>query len=200
DPRKEVDAAVVAGDVEVAVLLLVHIAVYTAGKRAEAHERPMDGTPVVDVDRGGKITCHGPGQLVGCPIAHLPGRRDVIAHVRRLEELMIRVAADVGVTATRVPGRSGIWVPGTDGARDRKLGQIGIRVSRDVAMHGFSLNVDCDLSWTQAIVPCGIPDADVSTLALETGRPITVTDVLPAARAHLLEVMTEDLPLTKGAP
>ena len=112
---------------------------------------------------------------------------------------MIRVAADVGVTATRVPGRSGIWVPGTDGTRDRKLGQIGIRVSRDVAMHGFSLNVDCDLSWTQTIVPCGIPDADVSTLALETGRDITVSDILPSAKAHLLEVMTEDLPLTKGA-
>ena len=197
--QKQVHAAVVAGELEDTTLLLEHTAVYTAGKRTETHERPMDGTPVIDVDRGGKITWHGPGQLVGYPIAHLPGRRDVIAHVRRLEEMMIRVAADVGVTATRVPGRSGIWVPGTDGTRDRKLGQIGIRVSRDVAMHGFSLNVDCALSWTQTIVPCGIPDADVSTLALETGRDITVSDILPSAKAHLLEVMTEDLPLTKGA-
>ncbi len=197
--QKKVHAAVVARDLEDTTLLLEHTAVYTAGKRTEAHERPRDGTPVIDVDRGGKITWHGPGQLVGYPIAHLPGRRDVIEHVRRLEEMMIRIAADLGVPARRVPGRSGIWVPGFDGAQDRKLGQIGIRVSRDVAMHGFSLNVDCDLSWTQTIVPCGIPDADVSTLSLEAGRPITVADVVPLAKTHLAEVMTEDLPLTKGA-
>ena len=188
-----------AGELEDTTLLLEHTAVYTAGKRTQAHERPMDGTPVIDVDRGGKITWHGPGQLVGYPIAHLPGRRDVIAHVRRLEETMIRAAADLGVRVRRVPGRSGIWVPGSSGERDRKLGQIGIRVSRDVAMHGFSLNVDCDLSWTQTIVPCGIPDADVSTLARETGRPITVADVLPLVRTHLSEVMTQELPLTRGA-
>src|SRR5690606_32652056 len=197
--QRRLHAQRVAGEVPDTVLLLEHQPVYTAGKRTEPHERPFDGTPVIDVDRGGKITWHGPGQLVGYPIAHLPGRRDVIAHVRRLEEMMIRVAADVGVTVTRVPGRSGIWVPGTDGERDRKLGQIGIRVSRDVAMHGFSLNVNCDLSWTQTIVPCGIPDADVSTLAMETGRDLTVADILPSAKAHLTEVMTQDLPLTKGA-
>lgn len=190
---------VVRGERPSTLLLLEHDAVYTAGKRTEDHERPTDGTPVIDVDRGGKITWHGPGQLVGYPIVRLPSPVDVVAHVRRLEDVMIATCADLGLQTTRVDGRSGIWVLADDRGPDRKLGQIGIRVSRDVAMHGFSLNVNCDLSWTQTIVPCGIPDAAVSTLAMETGRDLTVADILPSAKAHLTEVMTQDLPLTKGA-
>lgn len=199
DLQRDVHARVVSGEQEDTLLLLEHAAVYTAGKRTEAHERPFDGTPVIDVDRGGKITWHGPGQLVGYPIVRLPSPVDVVAHVRRLEDVMIATCADLGLQTTRVDGRSGIWVLADDRGPDRKLGQIGIRVSRDVAMHGFSLNVNCDLSWTQTIVPCGIPDAAVSTLAMETGRDLTVADILPSAKAHLTEVMTQDLPLTKGA-
>ena len=129
------------------MLLLEHERVYTAGKRTEPHERPFDGTPVIDVDRGGKITWHGPGQLVGYPIVRLPAPVDVVAYVRRLEEMMIRVCADLGLAATRVEGRSGVWVAADAKGPDRKIGAIGIRVSRDVTMHGFALNCDCDLSW-----------------------------------------------------
>ncbi len=193
DRQKQVHAAVVAGEQPDTVLLLEHTAVYTAGKRTEAHERPFDGTPVIDVDRGGKITWHGPGQLVGYPIVHLAEPVDVVAYVRQLEEIMIRVCRDFGVETTRVEGRSGIWVteaaPAETGRRDRKLGQIGIRVSRDVTMHGFALNCDCSLDWAHGIVPCGIPDADVTTLSLEAGRTITVQDVLPRVEHHLLDLL-----------
>ncbi len=195
DLQKEVHARVVAREQEDTTLLLEHTAVYTAGKRTEAHERPFDGTPVIDVDRGGKITWHGPGQLVGYPIVHLGDPVDVVDYVRRLEEMMIRVARDVGVETTRVEGRSGIWVTADERGRDRKLGQIGIRVSRDVTMHGFALNANCDLSWAQSIVPCGIPDADVTTLSLEAGREITVAEVLPLAEQHLIEVLDPALKL-----
>ena len=216
DEQKRVHAAVVASEQPDTTLLLEHTAVYTAGKRTEDRERPTDGTPVIDVDRGGKITWHGPGQIVGYPIVRLPGRLDVIAHVRRLEEMMIRVAADVGVTATRVAGRSGIWVPGDGetvasdgetapgevGTRDRKIGQIGIRVSRDVAMHGFALNCDCDLSWAEAIIPCGIDDADVTTLSREAGRDVTVAEIVPLVERHLTEVLETEMAVSSlpGAP
>ena len=171
------------------MLLLEHAAVYTAGKRTEAHERPFDGTPVIDVDRGGKITWHGPGQLVGYPIVHLPHPVDVVAHVRRLEDMMIAVCADLGVTAGRVDGRSGVWIAADDRGPERKVGAIGIRVSHDVTMHGFALNADCDLSWGQVIIPCGISDAGVTNLSWELGRPVTVAEVLPLAQAHLERVL-----------
>jgi lipoyl(octanoyl) transferase len=195
--QREVHAAVVAGDQPDTVLLLEHQRVYTAGKRTEPHERPLDGTPVIDVDRGGKITWHGPGQLVGYPIVRLPSPVDVVAHVRRLEAVMIAVCADLGVTATRVEGRSGVWVvdpPTSDGrpagaAPARKVGAIGIRVSRDVTMHGFALNCDCDLSWAQVIVPCGIADAGVTSLSQELGTGVSVADVLPYAEKHLTDVL-----------
>lgn len=187
--QKQVHAAVVAGDLPDTVLLLEHAAVYTAGKRTEPHERPLDGTPVIDVDRGGKITWHGPGQLVGYPIVRLPGPVDVVAHVRRLEEVMIRVCRELGVDTMRVEGRSGVWVA-ADGARpERKLGAIGIRVSHDVTMHGFSLNCDCDLRWADVVIPCGIPDAGVTSLSLELGRPVTVAEVLPLVERELTAVL-----------
>ena len=188
DTQREVHAGVVAGG-EDTVLLLEHERVYTAGKRTEPHERPFDGTPVVDVDRGGKITWHGPGQLVGYPIVRLPSPVDVVAHVRRLEEMMIRVCADLGLAATRVEGRSGVWVPADERGPDRKIGAIGIRVSRDVTMHGFALNCDCDLSWAQVIVPCGIADAGVTSLSQELGRDVTVAEVLPYAEKHLTDIL-----------
>ena len=187
--QKLVHAAVVAGELEDTTLLLEHTAVYTAGKRTETHERPMDGTPVIDVDRGGKITWHGPGQLVGYPIVHLPHPVDVVAHVRRLEQLMIDVCAEFGVDADRVEGRSGTWVLADDKGPDRKIGAIGVRVSKRATMHGFSLNCDCDLSWTQTIVPCGIADAGVTTLSREVGRDVTVAEVLPVVERHLSAIV-----------
>ena len=189
DRQREVHAAVVAGDEPETVLLLEHAAVYTAGKRTAPHERPFDGTPVIDVDRGGKITWHGPGQLVGYPIVRLPSPVDVVAHVRRLEDVMIRVCADLGVAAGRVDGRSGVWIRADESGPDRKIGAIGIRVSQNVTMHGFALNCDCDLSWAQVIVPCGIADAGVTSLSEELGRQVAVHEVLPHAEKHLNDIL-----------
>jgi lipoyl(octanoyl) transferase len=189
DRQREVHAAVVAGEEPDTVLLLEHATVYTAGKRTEPHERPLDGTPVIDVDRGGKITWHGPGQLVGYPIVHLPSPVDVVAHVRRLEAMMIGVCADLGVAAVRIDGRSGVWVSADDSGPDRKIGAIGIRVSQSVTMHGFALNCDCDLSWAQVIVPCGIADAGVTSLSKELRRDVPVNEVLPYVEKHLTDIL-----------
>src|SRR3954463_14695227 len=168
-------------------LLLEHDPVYTAGKRTEDWERPVDGTPVVDVDRGGRITWHGPGQLTGYPIVKLADPVDVVAYVRRLEDVLIAVCAAFGVAGERVEGRSGVWVAAdpTTGRPTRKVAAIGIRVARGVTMHGFALNCDCDLGAFHAIVPCGIADAGVTSLSVETGRSVTVTDVLPAVEREL---------------
>ena len=187
--QRRVHAQVVAGELPDTVLLLEHAAVYTAGKRTEPHERPLDGTPVVDVDRGGKITWHGPGQLVAYPIVRLRSPVDVVAHVRRLEEAMMAICADLGVETTRVAGRSGVWLAATATKPERKIGQIGIRVSRDVTMHGLALNANCDLSWGQVIVPCGIVDAGVTNLALELGRDVPVAEILPLAERHLAALL-----------
>ncbi len=187
--QREVHAQVVARTRDDTVLLLEHAAVYTAGRRTEPHERPLDGTAVVDVDRGGKITWHGPGQLVGYPIVHLPLPINVVAHVRRLEEVMIRTCSDLGVRTTRVEGRSGVWVLADDRGPDRKLGAIGVRVSRTVTMHGFALNACCDLGWAGTIIPCGIVGAGVSSLSRELGRTVTVDEVRPRVEGHLLDVL-----------
>lgn len=159
------------------LLLLEHPAVYTAGRRTEPHERPVDGQPVVDTDRGGKITWHGPGQLVGYPIVRLAEPMDVVKFVRVLEDSLIAVCAAVGLATGRVDGRSGVWVPGTDDRPARKIAAIGIRVARGTTMHGFALNCDCDLSAFSSIVPCGIADADVTSLTAELGGRVTVDDV-----------------------
>lgn len=193
--QREVHAQVADGG-EDTTLLLEHAAVYTAGKRTQAHERPLDGTPVIDVDRGGKITWHGPGQLVGYPIVALHGVPiDVVAHVRRLEDVMIRTCAEFDVAVERVDGRSGVWVREDSRGPDRKLGAIGVRVSRRVTMHGFALNCDNDLGWADVIIPCGIADAGVSSLTKEAGRPIAVQDVLPYAEKHLTDVLGGPAPL-----
>ncbi|WP_396915609.1 lipoyl(octanoyl) transferase LipB [Mycolicibacterium sp.] len=175
--QREIAEARVAGGPDT-LLLLQHPAVYTAGKRTEPHERPMDGTPVVDTDRGGKITWHGPGQLVGYPIIGLTEPLDVVNFVRRLEEALIAVCADLGLAAGRVEGRSGVWVPGDELRPARKVGAIGIRVSHATTLHGFALNCDCDLSAFSSIIPCGITDAGVTSLTAELGRRITVDDVI----------------------
>ncbi|WP_030909678.1 lipoyl(octanoyl) transferase LipB [Streptomyces sp. NRRL F-5126] len=230
EEQRRVHAARVADEVPDTCLMLEHPPVYTAGRRTRDDERPLDGTPVIDVDRGGKITWHGPGQLVGYPILKLPNPVDVIAHVRRLEEALIRTAAEFGVETTRVEGRSGVWVlgdavadraaspglvldfdprvktddfdprlngpeyaPSNAGQRreDRKLAAIGIRVAKGVTMHGFSLNVNPDNTYFDRIVPCGIRDAGVTSLAYELGRDVPVAEVLPVVERHLREVLAE---------
>jgi lipoyl(octanoyl) transferase len=193
DLQREVHAQVVAGTHVDTVLLLEHPPVFTAGKRTDPHERPVDtgGAPVIDVDRGGKITFHGPGQLVGYPIVRLPDHVKVVDYVRRVEEALIAVCADFGVETARVPGRSGVWLradPET-GRAERKIGAIGIRVSRGVTMHGFALNCDVDLGWYDRFVPCGISDAEVTSLSNELGRDVTVADVLPSVQQHLGELL-----------
>ncbi|MGW2208893.1 lipoyl(octanoyl) transferase LipB [Streptomyces sp. NPDC001781] len=228
DEQRRVHAARFADEVPDTVLLLEHPPVYTAGRRTEPGERPLDGTPVIDVDRGGKITWHGPGQLVGYPIQKLPRPVDVIAHVRRLEEALIRACAEYGLETSRVEGRSGVWVlgdpveqrlgglsldldprigddefdprmngpeyaPSNAGQRreDRKIAAIGIRVAKGVTMHGFALNVNPDNRWFDRIIPCGIRDAGVASLADELGRDISIEEVVPVVERHLREVMAE---------
>ncbi|MFE3139838.1 lipoyl(octanoyl) transferase LipB [Streptomyces scopuliridis] len=226
--QRRVHTARFADEIPDTCLLLEHPPVYTAGRRTADSERPLDGTPVVDVDRGGKITWHGPGQLVGYPILKLPRPVDVVAHVRRLEEALIRTAAGFGLETSRIEGRSGVWVlgdpvaerpvvgglsldfdprvadeefdprlngpeyaPSNAGQRreDRKLAAIGIRVAKGVTMHGFSFNVNPDNTWFDRIVPCGIRDAGVTSLAYELGREITVEEVAPVVERHLRDVL-----------
>jgi lipoyl(octanoyl) transferase len=189
--QRELHERRVRGEIPDVCLLLEHPAVYTAGKRTEPQDRPLGdpGAPVVEVDRGGKITWHGPGQLVGYPIIGLADPIDVVAYVRKTEEVMIRICADFGVRAVRVEGRSGAWVPGTGGRPDRKVGAVGIRVARGVTMHGIALNCDCDLGWYDRFVPCGISDAGVTSLSAETGQPVPVAAVLDATERHLADVL-----------
>ena len=189
DLQREVHARRVAGAIPDACLLLEHAPVYTAGKRTAVSDRPVGdpGAPVIDVDRGGKITWHGPGQLTAYPITRLHEPVDVLAYVRGLEEAMIRVCAEFGVHAIRIEGRSGAWIPAdpSRGLRDRKIGAIGARVARGVTMHGLALNCDCDLTWFDRIVPCGFRDADVTSLTAETSIPVSVADVTPLVERHL---------------
>ena len=189
DLQRALHAQRVADEIGDTVLLLEHEPVFTAGRRTEPFERPLPGTTrgadVVDVDRGGKITWHGPGQLVGYPIVRLAEPLDVVDFVRRVEGLIIDVCADLGVATTRVPGRSGVWVPADERGPERKVAAIGIRVSRGVTMHGFAVNACCDLSWFSAIVPCGIADAGVTSLSAELGREVGVAEVADLAEAHL---------------
>ena len=178
-----------------ALLLLEHPPVYTAGRRTEPHERPVDGMPVVDTDRGGKITWHGPGQLVGYPIIGLAEPLDVVNYVRRLEESLIKVCADLGLETVRVAGRSGVWVPGDAARPARKVAAIGVRVSRATTLHGFALNCDCDLGAFGAIVPCGISDAGVTSLSAELGRTVGVDDVCAAVAGAVCDALDGVLPV-----
>lgn len=186
--QREIHADVVSGERGNTILLLEHSPVYTAGKRTEIHERPLttESTPVIDVDRGGKITWHGPGQIVGYPIIKLPDPIDVVAHVRRIENMLIAVCADLGLAGEQVDGRSGVWV--TQHVPARKVAAIGIRVSQGVTQHGFSLNCNNSLDAYHAIVPCGITDATVTTLSQELGRDVPVNEVLPLIESRLPEI------------
>jgi lipoyl(octanoyl) transferase len=192
DEQRRIHDAVADGIRQDTILLLEHPSVFTAGKRTEPADRPMDGTPVVEVDRGGKITWHGPGQLVGYPILKLPDPIDVVAYVRRTEQMLIDVCADFGVAAERVEikGRSGVWVRADERGPDRKVAAIGIRVARGVTQHGFALNCDCDLSNYDRFVPCGIRDAGVTSLSWELGRRVTVAEVQPVVERHLATLLS----------
>ena len=186
EQQRGIHAGVVSRSMADTVILLEHASVYTAGRRTENFERPTDGTPVVDVDRGGKITWHGPGQLVGYPIVHLPSAMDVVSHVRRLEDVIIGICADFQLATSRIKGRSGVWV--RNEVQDRKIAAIGIRVAQGVTMHGFALNCNNALSWFDRIVPCGITDAGVTTLSSELKTEITVSDVRASAISNLIRV------------
>ena len=194
DYQKQVHAEVVSGDRGDTILLLEHSNVYTAGRRTEITERPTTGAPVVDVDRGGKITWHGPGQIVGYPIIRLGDPIDVVAHVRRIEEMLMRVCREFSVETEQVEGRSGVWV--THPLPARKIAAIGIRVSQKVTMHGFALNCNNSLEGFNAIVPCGIIDATVTTISQELGREVTPSTVMPVLQAHLGELV----PIGGSAP
>ena len=165
------------------LLLLEHPSIYTAGKRTLDSEKPADGTPVINVDRGGKITWHGPGQLVGYPIVRLANPHELVGFVREIEAGLINVCAEFAITATRIAGRSGVWIIDEQG--ERKIAAIGIRVASGVTMHGFALNVNPDLSFFTKIIPCGINDAEVTSLAQELGRDITVDELLPVIEQHM---------------
>jgi lipoyl(octanoyl) transferase len=195
DLQRRIHSEVVTGESPDTLLLLEHAAVYTAGRRTELVERPVDDTPVVDVDRGGKITWHGPGQLVGYPIVRLPMPLDVVAHVRRLENALISACAEIGLPTTRIDGRSGVWVPADEVRPARKVAAIGVRVAQGVTLHGFALNCDCDLGAFDRIVPCGIRDAGVTSLSAELDRDVTVTEMLPIVQERVLEELSglEDL-------
>ncbi|MEE6281217.1 lipoyl(octanoyl) transferase LipB [Georgenia sunbinii] len=195
--QREVHADVIAGDRPDTLLLLEHQSVYTAGRRTSRHERPTDGQQVIDVDRGGRLTWHGPGQLVVYPIVRLRTPVDVVAYVRALERAVIAVAAEWDVAAVQVPGRSGVWVHGDPRSPARKLAAIGVRVAQGVTMHGTAINVCPDLSQFDAIVPCGIEDAGVTSLSVETGTALTPLDVAATTTRHIL---TELSALTATAP
>jgi len=172
------------------LILLEHEAVYTAGKRTEPQERPDDGTPVIDVDRGGKITWHGPGQLVGYPIVRLPDPVDVVEHVRGLERRLIAALRVFGIDGRQIEGRSGVWV--SEGAHDAKVAAIGVRVERGVTMHGFAINADCALDGFAHIIPCGITDAGVTSASRITGERIGVQDlVAPVLASFDVDVLPE---------
>ena len=169
------------------LILLEHPSVYTAGKRTSESEKPTDGTPVIGVDRGGKITWHGPGQLVGYPIVKLAKPTELVGFVREIEAGLIAVCAEFGINTQRVDGRSGVWV--RDECGDRKIAAIGIRVAQGVSMHGFALNVNPDLEAFNRIIPCGIDDAAVTSMAQELSRGITIEDVTPVVEKHLTETL-----------
>jgi lipoyl(octanoyl) transferase len=185
DLQRSLHADVVAGRAPDTVLLLEHPGVYTAGKRTEPSERPVDGTPVIDVDRGGKITWHGPGQLVGYPIVRLPDPIDVVWYVRRLEDVMIAVLAELGIAGQRVPGRSGVWLHADDQRAGDKIGAIGIRVAEGVTMHGFALNCSNSFDAYDSIIACGIPGAGVTSVSRELGRTVSPQDIIPLVSEQL---------------
>ena len=185
--QRKIHAEVADGTRTNTLILLEHPPVYTAGRRTTVEERPLDGTPVIDVDRGGKITYHGPGQIVGYPIIKLKNRNDVVGYVREIESALIEVCKEFGINAEAYCERSGVWL--RDERGDRKIAAIGIRVAKGVTMHGFALNVSPDLLAFERIIPCGFTDSGVTSMAAELGRPITIEEVTPVLEKHLFEAL-----------
>ena len=185
--QKQIAEEVLTGKIENTLLLLQHPSVYTAGRRTQLSDRPLDNTPVIDVDRGGKITWHGVGQLVGYPIIKLKNSADVVGFVRELENALIQVCGEFGITAQRYCERSGVWV--RDEMGDRKIAAIGLRVAKGVSTHGFALNVNPDLSAYLKIIPCGIPDAKVTSLSAELGVQVTIEQVMPVLQKYICPVL-----------
>ena len=185
--QRAIHAEVSQNSLENTLILLEHPSVYTAGRRTLDSEKPMDGTPVVDVDRGGKITWHGPGQLVGYPIVRLANPHELVGFVRTIEAALIEVCKEFGITAQCISKRSGVWV--VDSRGERKIAAIGIRVAKGVTMHGFALNVNPDMSAFGQIIPCGIADADVTSFAMELGRDVSVSDVAPNVQRHMIDAL-----------
>jgi lipoyl(octanoyl) transferase len=187
EKQREIQAGVAAGENPNTLLLLEHPPVFTAGRRTAESDRPIDGTPVINVDRGGKITWHGPGQIVGYPIVKLKNGNDVVGFVREIEIALINTCQEFGVNAERYCERTGVWI--RDAKGDRKLAAIGIRVAKGVTMHGFALNVNPDLSWFKKIVPCGIPDVDVTSLSVELGRNIAIVEILESLTRNITSAL-----------
>lgn len=187
--QRSIHTEVAAGSRPNTLILLEHPSIYTAGKRTLAEERPGNGAKVLDVDRGGKITWHGPGQLVGYPIVKLRNPHELVGFVREIESGLIKVCAEFGITGVRVDGRSGVWV--VDEKGERKIAAIGIRVASATSMHGFALNICPDLSAFDAIVPCGISDAAVTSMAHELQREITINEVTPIVEKYLYEALAK---------
>ena len=188
DSQRRIHEEVTSGVRPNTLILLEHPSVYTAGRRTEQHERPMDGTPVIDVDRGGKITWHGEGQLVGYPIIRLKNRNEVVGFVREIESALIRVCEEFGIKGEQYCDRSGVRI--RDESGDRKIAAIGIRVAKGVTMHGFALNVNPDMQGFNNIVPCGIADAAVTSMSAELNRAITVGEVVPVVEKYLYESLS----------
>lgn len=189
DLQRSLHREIADGARENTLLLLEHPSVFTAGKRTQMHERPSDGSLVIDVDRGGKITWHGPGQLVGYPILRLAKPTELVGFVREIEGALIAICGELGLSTQRVDGRSGVWV--VDSSSQRKIAAIGIRVASGVSMHGFALNIDPDLSAYESIIPCGIDDASVTSLSKELGRSISTDEVLPIVEKHMYESLAK---------
>jgi lipoyl(octanoyl) transferase len=185
ESQKAIHQEVVDGIRPNTLLLLEHPSVFTAGRRTEESEKPSDGTPVIDVDRGGRITWHGPGQLVGYPIVKLINPTELVGFVREIEAGLMAVCSDLGLATVRIDGRSGVWIRDTSG--DRKIAAIGVRVAQGVTMHGFAINVNPDLASFNSIIPCGISDAGVTSLEIELNRAITIEEVSPLVERHIFE-------------
>ena len=183
--QRSIQEKVIADEAPNTLLLLEHNSVYTAGRRTEEHDKPFDGTPVIATDRGGKITWHGPGQLIGYPIVKLKNRNDVIGFVREIENSLISALLEIGIKSERYCERSGVWL--RDGKGDRKIAAIGIRVAKGVTMHGFSLNVNPDLSFFNRINPCGFTDSGVTSISNELGKKVTISEVSPIVEKYVSE-------------
>ncbi|MFM8621525.1 MAG: lipoyl(octanoyl) transferase LipB [Candidatus Nanopelagicaceae bacterium] len=185
--QREIHELVVSGSQKNTLILIEHPSVYTAGRRTDILERPQDGTSVIDVDRGGRITWHGPGQIVGYPIVRLEKRNEVVGFVRNLEEGLIATLADFGINGISIFGKTGVWIK--DEISERKIAAIGVRVAKGVTMHGFALNVSPDLSKFNSIIPCGMPEAQTTSMAKELNRTLTIAEVTPSLEKHLVEAL-----------